>query len=83
MDFHKSIKLVLPFLLFSIAAYFIIVPPICYAEKAHDNPVNKTDSNEKPFHLSINNGLLTLEAHEADIKKVLEGKRINPQTNLT
>ena len=72
MDSHRLKKVVLPSLLFSIAVYFIIVPSICNAEKAHENPVNKNASSEKPFHLSINNGLLTLEAQEADINKVLE-----------
>lgn len=71
MYLHRFIKVILASFLIPIAVYFIIVPPICYAEKGEEDAVNRTDQSEKPFHLSINNGLLTLDAREADLRKLL------------
>ncbi len=69
---RKLIKVVLLFPLFSIAFHFIIVSCTCYAEKVHEEPVNKADSSKKSFHLSANNGLLTLDTQDADVRKLLE-----------
>ena len=63
--------IILLYLLFSVAFYFTSIPP-CYAEKIQENSVTKDVSKQEPWSLSINNGLLSLDARKADLRKLLE-----------
>jgi subtilisin family serine protease len=73
MDLHRLTKLIFASLLIAIGAYLIAIPAICYADGVQNELFKKTDLNEKKaFHLSIQKGLLSLDAKEADVRKVLE-----------
>ncbi len=56
----------------SIFIFFIAVPTFCYAGKTQQDTVNTTDLGQKSFHLSISDGLVTLDAQWADLRRILE-----------
>ncbi len=66
---HRII--IVPYLIFSIAIYFTFISP-CYAEKAWGDFGTKEVLKQDACSLSISNGLLSLDAQDADVRKLLE-----------
>ena len=51
---------------------FVVIPTFSYANKGSVQCVDKTVQGELPFQLSITDGLVTLHARDAQLRRILE-----------
>lgn len=71
MDSHRFVNVVLSFLLFPVVLYVLSQPQLSCATTGEGNCGN-SELGEESFRLSLNDGLLCLDAQGADLRKILE-----------